>query len=92
MAKKNPIIQMPEGMLQPGEVCEPLNQETNEGYLINEGYFVTDTGRYFSTLRGRFEEKTLVMNPSGYLELAVMTDHGQKTFICSQRSIIYLLS
>ena len=78
MAKKNPIIQMPEGMLQPGEVCEPLNQETNEGYLINEGYFVTDTGRYFSTLRGRFEEKTLVMNPSGYLELAVMTDHGQK--------------
>ena len=69
---------MPEGMLKPGEVCMPLNQETNEGYLINEGYFVTNDGRYFSTLRGQFEEKTLQMNSSGYLELQVMTDHGQK--------------
>ena len=78
MAKINPIIQMPDGMLNQGEVCLPLNPETNEGYLINEGYFVTNNGRYFSVLKGRFEEKSLMTNTSGYLELSVMTDHGQK--------------
>lgn len=78
MAKKNPLIYIPDGMLHEGEQIRLLNPLTNEGYVIDPEYYVTDEGRYFSIKSGKFVEKQLQSDPDGYLNLGVMTNQGQK--------------
>lgn len=78
MAKKNTLIYIPEGMLHEEEQIRPLNPLTNEGYVIDPEYYVTDEGRYFSIKSGKFVEKQLQADANGYLNLSVMTSQGQK--------------
>lgn len=74
----NPIVTYNDDLLYPGEIVMPLNPYTNKGYIINPFYYVTNMGRIFSMANGKFSEKKLQMNTSGYLEVKVSTTNDLK--------------
>ena len=76
--KVDPFIEIPQVNLYEGEILLPLNPYTLKDYVIQPFYYVSNFGRYFSTINGKILEKKLQISHYNYYVIDISTFQGQK--------------